>query len=226
MLISKQRKFIFIHIYKTAGLSMTNALKPFAVDTVPKKKWQRLAYRINKKIDRIISFDADSFLTHTKAPELINAIGRKTFDSYYSFAIVRNPWDWQVSLYHYMRTSEDHHQHEFAKSFANFDEYIRWRCAEEVRFQKDFIYSAEGELLVDFVGKFENIEDDFKTICSRIGVQALLPKLNVSNTKPYQEFYSEETRELVRSTFDADIKLFGYDFEPSSFMQHSLTSAE
>lgn len=212
MLISKKRKFIFIHIYKTAGLSVTDALMPFAVRAVPENKWQRLAHRVSRKIQSIISFDPESFPRHTKASELIEAIGRKTFDSYFSFAFVRNPWDWQVSLYHYMRKSTYHHQHEFSKSFAGFDDYIRWRCENEVRFQKDFIYSAEGELLVDFVGKLENIENDFNTICSRIGVTATLPKLNVSNTVPYQQFYNEETQELVRRAFEPDIKLFGYEF--------------
>jgi len=192
---------------------MTNALKPFAVDPVPENTWRRLAYRIAKKIERTISYGPESFLTHTKAPELIKAIGRETFDSFFSFAVVRNPWDWQVSLYHYMRKTVDHPQHELAMSFADFDEYIRWRCAKEVRFQRDFIYSTEGELLVDFVARFETIDADFKTICSRIGILATLPKLNVSNTTPYQQFYNEETRELVRVTFAPDITLFGYDFE-------------
>jgi len=213
MLISKRKKFIFIHIYKTAGFSMTNALTPFAVRPKSKYRLLRVVFRLLKRIERLTSFDPESFSTHLTASEVINAIGRKTFDSYFSFAIVRNPWDWQVSIYHYMLKSENHHQHNLAKSFGNFDAYIRWRCAEEVRFQKDFIYSEDGELLVDFVGRFENIDTDFKKICSRIGISATLPKLNVSNTIPYQQFYNDETRELVRRTFDVDISLFGYEFE-------------
>ena len=112
-----------------------------------------------------------------------------------------------------MLKNTNHHQHDLVKSFGNFDEYIKWRCAKEVKFQKDFIYSEDGELLVDFVGKFERVDTDFVEICSRIGISApLLPKRNISNTEPYQQFYNEETRELVRQTFDTDITLFGYDF--------------
>ncbi len=68
-------------------------------------------------------------------------------------------------------------------------------------------------MLVDFVGRFENLNADFETICARIGISASLPRINVSNVKPYQPYYNEETRELVRRTFDADIALFGYEFE-------------
>ena len=67
--------------------------------------------------------------------------------------------------------------------------------------------------MVDFIGRFERLADDFHLICSRIGVSASLPKENVSRVKPYQEYYSEETKELVRRTFEPDISLFKYDFE-------------
>ncbi len=111
-----------------------------------------------------------------------------------------------------MLKNTNHRQHDLVKNLGNFDEYIRWRCENEVRFQKDFIYSNDGELLVDFVGRYEDIDPDFEKICSHIGISTSLPKLNVSNTKPYQQFYTNETIELIRRTFSSDIALFGYNF--------------
>jgi hypothetical protein len=207
MLLSRKHKFIFIHVYKNAGTSITNALLPFAAG-----KWQWLASRAFKKLNVSAPFDPSPFPMHSKAPEIMQAMGREAFDSYFSFAIVRNPWDWQVSLYNYMRKDPIHPQHELAKTFGSFDEYIRWRCKEEVRYQKDFIYSDDNQLLVDFVGRFERLDEDFHTICSRIGITASLPKLNVSNETPYRKFYTEETQDLVRRAFDPDIKLLGYEF--------------
>jgi hypothetical protein len=207
MVLSKERRFLFVHIYKNAGTSITTALLPFAAG-----RWQLLAGDALRKLRVPVAFGPQPFAQHSTAPEMIQAMGREAFDALFSFAIVRNPWDWQVSLYHYMCTETKHHQHELAKSFSGFDEYIRWRCREEVMFQKDFIYSPDGELLVDFVGRFENLEADFATICSRIGIAASLPKLNVSNTTPYRQFYSDATQELVRRAFAPDIALFGYDF--------------
>jgi hypothetical protein len=139
-------------------------------------------------------------------------MGENTFNSFYSFAIVRNPWDWQVSTYSYMLKTPDHPQHKLVQGFGNFDEYIRWRCREEARFQKDMIYSKDGKLLVNFVGRYETLEADFKTICARIGISASLPRHNVSYRKPYQQYYKEDTKELVRQTFETDVSLFGYDF--------------
>jgi hypothetical protein len=166
-----------------------------------------------KRFNISLQFDPQPFPSHIKASELINAMGKETFETFFSFAIIRNPWDWQVSLYKYMLKNASHHQHDLVKSLGSFDAYIKWRCAEEVKFQKDFIYSEDGKLLVDFVGRFERVNNDFVEICSRIGIPTpLLPKRNISNTKPYQQFYNEETRELVRRTFDPDITLFGYDF--------------
>jgi len=207
MLISKKHHFMFIHIYKNAGTSITIALKPFA-----SSRWEWVVERVLKKLKISIRFNSQPFPDFVKASEIINAIGSESFKSYFSFAIVRNPWDWQVSLYKFMLKTTSHQQHGLIKNLGSFDKYIRWRCENEVRFQKDFIYSNDGELLVDFVGRFERIDADFEKICSRIGISTSLPKLNVSNTQPYQHFYTNETKELVRRTFSSDVALFGYDF--------------
>ena len=206
MLISEKHNFIFIHIYKNAGNSITHALRPFALS-----QWQWRA-RQGLEILSIPSpfFDPHPFNGHIKASEIIDSLGRDKFNCFFSFAIVRNPWDWQVSLYNYMLKDKTHHQHELAKELGNFEEYIKWRCENEVRYQKDFIYSSNNELLVNFVGRYENLGTDFNLICSRIGISASLPKLNVSNYKPYQDYYTEKTRDLVRQAFEPDIKTFDY----------------
>lgn len=206
MLISQKKKFIFIHIYKNAGTSVRAALLPFAATP-----WQRAMDRALRTLG-ISRWRPQPYPGHIRASELIELNGRKWFDSFFSFAIVRNPWDWQVSLYTFMLKTTDHPQHDLIRRLGGFDPYIKWRIAEEIRFQKDFVYSKEGELLVDFIGKFENLDADFQTVCSRIGISASLPKLNVSNTKPYRRYYTDETRELVRQAFAPDISAFNYEF--------------
>lgn len=206
MLISKKKKFIFIHIYKNAGTSISTALIPFTSN-----KLQRYANNQLKKIG--ISYLKDQpCSTHATASEIIETIGEKEFKSLFSFAVVRNPWDWQVSLYQYMLKNPGHRQHKLTKGFQNFEDYLDWRCNKEVRFQKDFIYSQNGELLVNFVGKFETLDQDFKVVCKRLNIPARLPKVNVSNTVPYQNFYTQKTQDMVRSVFEPDITLFNYSF--------------
>jgi hypothetical protein len=207
MLISRRHRFIFIHIYKNAGTSIAYALKPFALN-----RWQWKVHLALKK-HRIPSWlDPQPLAPHCSAARAIEAMGQTAFNRFFSFAFVRNPWDWQTSLYHFMLKDSTHPQHELIKSLGNFDAYIKWRCANEVSLQKNFIYSPAGELLVDFVGRYENLESDFAKICGRIGISATLPRLNVSNTRPYQSFYTAETRELVSQSYREDIALFGYEF--------------
>lgn len=207
MLKSEMPRFIFIHIYKTAGTSITNALTPFATN-----RWPLFIERLFRKTG-IETFNLKPYHDHIRAKELIEKIGVKKFNSYFSFAFVRNPWDWQVSLYTYMLKKVEHHQHDFVKNLGSFDRYIEWRCEKEIRFQKDFIYSDDDELLVDFVGRYEKLDADFKTICEKIGIAVELPVLNVSKSKPYQKYYAKESIELVRRTFAPDIELFKYEFE-------------
>jgi hypothetical protein len=207
MLISREYKFIFVHIYKNAGTSITTALRPFAISP-----WQWKAYRLIKKVGFPYPFfDPHPFPSHVNASKIKESFGAEKFNEYFSFAVVRNPWDWQVSLYKYALKSETHHQHELTKNLGSFEEYIKWRCENEVRYQKDFIYD-NNELLVDFVGRYESLDNDFNEICSRIGISVSLPKLNVSNTKPYQSYYSEKSKELVKEAFEPDIRTFNYEF--------------
>lgn len=104
----------------------------------------------------------------------------------------------------------NHYQHELAKRFKSFNEYIRWRCSEEVRFQKDFVYGENDQLLVNYIGKFENIDDDFKTITSHIGINVDLPHKNSSKHTSYRDYYTDDTRDLVEGTFKVDYETFGY----------------
>ncbi|WP_017300721.1 sulfotransferase family 2 domain-containing protein [Nodosilinea nodulosa] len=206
MLISRKKKFVFIHIYKNAGTSISTALI-----RITSNKLQRYASKQLKKAG-IIYLKDQPCPTHATASEIISTIGEEEFKALFSFAIVRNPWDWQVSLYHYMLQNSNHPQHKLAQEFKDFEEYLYWRCAKEIRLQKDFVCSQDDKILVDFIGRFESLDKDFQTICRRIGISACLPKVNVSNTVPYQEFYNPNTRELVRSTFEPDISLFNYSF--------------
>lgn len=207
MLKSERKKFIFVHIYKNAGSSITSALLPFASSF-----FARNMCAISRKFGPVFSFDSKPYRSHIAASEIVDKIGYEKFRSYFSFAIVRNPWDWQVSLYNYMLRTPEHHQHLLVKNLRDFSSYVKWRCESEVRLQKDFICSRDGGLLVDFVGRYENLNNDFSEICGKIGVSATLPKLNVTKNKPYSQYYDDESRELVERAFSQDIALFGYRF--------------
>ena len=208
MLVSHKNKFIFVHIYKNAGRSITTALMPFAASSL-----YETIDRAGSYLGVTMPYSPRPMEDHVSASQILSRMGKDKYDSYYSFAVVRNPWAWQVSLYEFMRMRSNHYQHHLAIKFRDFEEYIKWRCADDIHHQKDFIYSEDGEQLVNYVGRFESLSQDFDHICKHIGVVAKLEKTNVSSVKPYHEYYNKKSIELVRETFREDIELFEYDYE-------------
>lgn len=220
MLISEKHKFIFIHIAKVAGQSVTNALMPYAA-----KPWQRslnvlCPYRYQLKLySKLkqyggISFMPQPFPDHVHSSIVREKMGKEVFRSYYSFAFVRNPWAWVLSNYTYGLSNPRHSRHDLYKSFDSFSEYLMWHCREDrkIKFQRDYVCDDQGNVIIDFVGKQERLANDFSIICKTIGVQTSLPTLNVSRHSNYRESYTNETRLLVRETFKEDIELFDYEF--------------
>lgn len=210
MLISHPQKFIFIHVYKNAGSSIGRALLPFAYPRT---------YRVLNPIARRLGanrFNPIPCGEHASAAEIKVAVGEETFNSYFKFAVVRNPWDWQLSLFTFMRKDPNHHQHEFGKSLASFDDYLKWRCEQDFHSQSEFITSPSGTLMTDRLLRFESLDEDFKSLCSELGLKCELPHVNKSKTAGYQEAYSDFGRDLVASTFAEDIERFQYSFGGSA----------
>jgi len=146
---------------------------------------------------------------------------------YFSFAFVRNPWDRFVSLFHYFATMTPGHRWYPANaelaaqvqrfgSFADFcHTFHGWAYRDNLHFrpQCSWIADGSGRTLVDFVGRFEQLQQDFASVCARLGVARLkLPKLNGSGHRPYRDYYDDETNEIVAALSRRDIAAFGYDF--------------
>ena len=140
----------------------------------------------------------------------------RTFDRYFKFAFVRNPWDWNVSFYHYVLQTPEHPLHVGASHMSGFAEFLAWRTDKSRLLQKDFVADRDGNLLVDFVGRFEDLEEDFGKVCSAVGLRAALPHLNRSRHGDYRVHYTEYTRRLVEEAWAEDIRTFGYQFDPTA----------
>ena len=75
------------------------------------------------------------------------------------------------------------------------------------------IADKKGDILVDKVGRYENLEADTNEILDRIGVQCeRLSRINATKHTHYSEYYTPETRDLVREKWAREIELFGYRF--------------
>lgn len=207
MLISHKHKFIFIHIYKTAGTSITHALIPFC-----SSKLKFNLHRVLRKV-RIDTFNPFPFPKHISAESLSQNIGIEIYSNYFTFSFVRNPWDWQVSLYNFMLSHPEHPQHQLMKNLGSFDSYIQWRKKKGMQSQKRHLSDASGKIMVDFIGRYESLNDDFNTICKKIGASTSLPHIHNGMGMPYQYYYSKETKEIVSELCREDIEFFDYSFD-------------
>ena len=184
----KNGPFVFIHINKTAGTSIGNAIG------LPVKN-------------------------HLTAKEVIARIGQNKWNSAYKFTFVRSPWDKAVSLYEYRRKKD---RTKIATRGILFSDWVRMTYGEEKDFsyynvkafqpQVEWLKNNQGNIAMDFVGKFESISEDFKQIAKAIGSDAELPHLNASKRVGYQSYYDNETRDIIAHWFREDIELFGYEF--------------
>jgi len=207
MLISHKHKFLFIHIYKTAGTSITHALIPFC-----SSKLKFNLHRVLRKV-HINTFNPSPFTKHIGAEKLRQNIGVETYNNYFSFSFIRNPWDWQVSLYYFMVAHPEHPQHKLMKELGSFESYIHWRYKKGMLSQKRQLSDSSGDIIVDFIGRFESLNDDFSTVCEKIGIIASLPHIHKRRGMPYQNYYTEETKEIVSELCREDIEYFNYSFD-------------
>ena len=209
MLISHSHKFIFIHNYKVAGTSINALLNDYQPWHMKNKLLKHIKIKMHKY--KILN---KKIHAHATANEIKKLLPSNMFTNYYKFGFVRNPWDLQISLYHYMLQTKNHFQHNIALKFKTFDEYIEWRCFSDKHFQKDFFIDNSNNIIVDYIGKIENIENDIEHIFLNVGIKnhPIVPKKNTSKHDNYKKYYSEKSYNLVLHHFKEDIDLFGYEF--------------
>jgi len=192
-----EHRCIFVHIPKTAGLSIAKALFGNAGGShVPLSTYERV-------------FD------------------KAEFDSYFKFAFVRNPWDRVVSAYAYLIDGggQNEYDEKWGRTLAAYDGFeafvTGWltpgNVREQIHFlpQHEFVCTEGSALGVDFVGRFERIEQDFESVRKKLGIGGALQHLNASKRQRYASYYNPKTIGIVADVYQKDIELFGYDFEGS-----------
>lgn len=150
-------------------------------------------------------------------------------EDYFKFSFVRNPYALLVSWYHYqieVGRSD--------KSYKSFSEWVLGGCRSHATHTDSNTFAVDGTLWdvrehlyqhkwvasqdepsikVDFIGRFENFQEDFNTVCDKIGIpHQELPYENKSKHTYYTEYYDDETRQIVAEKYAKDIEMFGYEF--------------
>lgn len=220
--ISQQKQFVFIHINKSGGTSITSLLGKYEEWRVAKHLFRAVERRYLKRKYKTFACCGQYFVgNHASAMMVRKLLGEERFNSYYKFAVVRNPWDREVSRYFYARKTPTHSHHQLA-SRLEFAEFVKRRSDKATRrdvssYQFKKVSDGGGNLIVDTIVHLENLAEEIIPVFSRIGVDQslLVPQLNRSRHRPYQDYYDDESIELVRYFACEDIERFGYHFENS-----------
>jgi len=216
MLLSHQKKFLFIHIAKTGGTSVRSALQKY--------RWRDPYYApiwLASKLSSMANHElAIKLPRHAKAIAAKEMLPHEFYDSLFKFAFVRNPWDLQVSSYHHIQRERPN----LMKPNESFAEFLQRKLDPEREWQyhidtsitpqSNYLVDLNGELVVDFIGHYETLQQDFDHCCKVIGIPRIeLPhKRKAGDRLAYREYYTQETQALVEKAFARDIELLGYHF--------------
>ncbi|MEM9385659.1 MAG: sulfotransferase family 2 domain-containing protein [Pseudomonadota bacterium] len=209
MIVSHEKHFVFLHVGKAAGTSITRALSPYA-DPMPRDALSRAL----SKLGIVLSPRRVYWPIHASAHYVRQRLGPGAFDDMFTFAFVRNPWDLLLSAYEYIRATPSHHRHRQVHALGTFEAYLAYEARARRYRQAHQLCDTQGRVLVDFVGHFERLEQDFSQVCERLALDHVtLPHVNATQRAPYVERYTTQARSLVAEHWSEDIERFAYTFD-------------
>ena len=194
----EENQCIFIHIPKCAGISVCQSLFGcLAGGHIDIKKYQI-------------------------------AFSKVEFESYFKFSFVRNPWDRVVSAFFFLKgggrsKADKIWQEKILSKYSNFESFVKnWINQENIEswrhFRPQYKFLCEPgstKLAVDFVGRFEILEESYAYVSNKLNLNNSLRRIGVGagRERNYKEYYSDSTINIVANAYQRDIRLFGYDFE-------------
>lgn len=236
MILSHEHKFIYIKTYKTGSTSVEAALSAVCGpdDVITEASEQLRDVRAKPAQNYRIEHPAKptrplwkallgrperhyhpsvGYYEHMPAWRVRTYVGEEIWKRYYKFSFERNPWDRQVSWYHYKTKSK------VGAGKPSFDAFNADKRRAWV--ENWDLYTADGSIILDFVGRYESLDDDFARVLAEIGLsgQVHLPRANVSKSrtaedraKGYREAYTDASRAVVAAWYQPEIRHFGYSF--------------
>ena len=208
MPISHENHLIFVHIPSTGGSSIERMFSIFGDRKIPNMK---MLFGFDKCLNR--------YLQHLTLSDIKEIVPEDIFQSYFKFSVVRNPWAKMVSEYHYF--SRD-------RSELSFPLFVQKRInSMDQHFleQYKFIVDESGDVAVDLVCRFENIQTDIRKVFERFDMpKTLLSRSNGRHYDHYSTYYDDTARELVAERYKKDIELFKYSYSDLADSRASETS--
>jgi hypothetical protein len=215
-MISNKHKCIFIHIPRTGGTSIENTIWPKVSKRQEKDLWNGFIDDYNNKYQT-------GGLQHLLGYQIKNIVGPEVYNDYYKFTIVRNPYDKIVSQFFYINKRKDLQTflaHNKGDEFKFYLDKIAKKKHVQWEPQVNFVLDENGETIVDFIGKFENFNNEVTKVLEKTGldkkyfglVKRSIPHINQTVRNNYQTYYDDESKEMVEQLFKKDLEFFNYKF--------------
>ena len=209
---------LFLRIPKTASTSV--------LETANSSKKLFESRKINK-IKKFIKLN-EGYIIYHNTHLYLNVMNRSNqwfnLKKMFTFGFVRNPWEravscWKFGCYQSVGGSEwDMSFRDFCFKLNSIDISPKTGIADNglllhICEQHPFLICEEYKTKADFIGRFENLQEDFNIVCSKIGIpQCQLQEQNITKHKHYTEYYDDETKSIVAEKYAKDIEYFNYEF--------------
>lgn len=230
MIISHKHRFIFLKTNKTAGTSIEIALSrhcgPDDVITPISLEDEELRseldypgpqnylapiqeYRI-RDLARLVILRKKKrqYFNHITAREVRSHIGEQVWGSYFKFCFERNPWDRVISLYFNVHRTSPR---------PSISAFIKSGVPSILKSRGFDLYTIDGQIAVDKVCRFENLDEELEAITGQLGLSEKLDLPSAKSTfrndnRSYREFFGDREKDIIKSLFSEEIDLFGYEF--------------
>lgn len=216
MILSRGRRYIFVHIPKTGGTALTLALEARAmkddilIGDTPKARARK---------GRIAGVKARGRLwKHSTLADIAGLATEEEIAGFFTVTLVRNPWDRAVSYYHWLR--DQHFAHPAvglakALGFADFLSHPQTRTALALWPYAAYMRDAAGVERASLFARLENLDTDLAPFEAHLGFLLTVPRNNASaRAADWRPYYNDASAALIADLCAEDIARFGYRFDP------------